>query len=137
MPHFHSVSTNGSHPFSTKERPYLGNSTYTFTVLLDQKRGAQVPIYRWYFLKISHKMLVEKISTPWRSQIVFKASGRVASWLCGHMAGPGAGTVALQWLPPKAYALRALRSQSRELVALVDLPSCLTPTQWAMEATSS
>ena len=37
-------------------------------------------------------MLVEKISVQWPFQIVFKASGPIASWSCGHMGGPGAGT---------------------------------------------
>lgn len=122
-PHFHGVSTDGSHPLSPKERAYLGNFTYTFTFLVDQKRGAQDLIYRWCFLKITHKMLVEKISTQWPSQIVLKASGWIAEWLCGHRARSwGQNQLPFSGPPPRARPLRTLETHSRLLVALGSPP---------------
>lgn len=138
-PHFHGVSTDGSHPLSPKERAYLGNFTYTFTFLVDQKRGAQDLIYRWCFLKITHKMLVEKISTRRPSQVVLKASGWIAEWLCGHRARSwGQNQLPFSGPPHQGHVpLGPWRPTAGCWWLWVALPSCLVPTQWVMEATSS
>jgi len=137
-PLFHSVSTNGSHPLSPKEGPCLGNSTYTFTVLPDQKRGAQVLIYRVVFLKNQpsdacrenlNSMALPDCVQSLRSDSIVVVWARGRSW--GRNQLPFRGSHQ-RHVPSGPW-----RDKAGSWWLWVDLPSCLIPTQWVMEDMSS